>query len=262
MRRVASNARAGVIVPGGGDTATPVNMAKRLALIRSAIDLQRKKVLDCGCGAGEYVAALAAEGADVWGIEHSPEKVAAFRKKHKHGERVLIGDLQSTGFPDESFDMALMNEVLEHVPDDRAALREAQRILRRGGMLFLFSPNRLYPFETHGVYWKNSGRMLPHYTPFVPYLPLRLGGRFFRYWARNYWPRQMRRLVADSGFKIVRTAYLWQTFENISGKQPAWMRGNSSVLRRISSWMEQIPLIRVLGVSQLIIAEKSAVTRE
>jgi hypothetical protein len=53
--------------------------------------------------------------------------------------------------------------------------------------------------------------------PFVPYVPLRLGKKVFTYWARNYWPGELRRLVRRAGFTIVATDYVWQTFEAIPG---------------------------------------------
>ena len=59
-----------------GDTATPLNLQKRLDWISAvAGPLRGKSVIDCGCGAGEYVRALTNLGADAWGIEYSAEKI-------------------------------------------------------------------------------------------------------------------------------------------------------------------------------------------
>jgi len=120
------------IEPAGGDTATPLNLRKRLALIeRFAAPLGKRRVLDCGCGAGEYVRALRACGADAFGIEFDEGKLAT----------AAVRD------------------------DDLAA--------------------RLYPFETHGVFWCGTGRRVPHTIPGIPWIPLSLGTRLFDYWARN-----------------------------------------------------------------------------
>src|SRR5690606_39799722 len=54
--------------------------------------------------------------------------------------------------PDASIDVIVLNEVIEHVQDDRQTLRELARVLRPGGTAILYAPNRLYPFETHGIY--------------------------------------------------------------------------------------------------------------
>jgi len=239
----------------GGDTATPLNLQKRLDWIAAvAGPVRGKRVIDCGCGAGEYVRALTALGADAWGIEHSAQKVAEASRRGGLGEgRVAIGDLEAVEFGDGHFEVALVNEVLEHVPRDDRALREIYRILEPGGVAVIFSPNRLYPFETHGVSLR-SGTAVPHYTPFVPYVPVRLG--LFRYWARNYWPWELRALVRSAGFAIERCTYLWQTFENISGRQPRAIAALRPFLRAAARALEATPGLRAFGVSQLIAARK------
>lgn len=246
------------IRPGGGDTGKPLNTQKRLVLMHAHAELRQKRMLDCGCGTGLYVLALLADGVDAWGIEYDEAKVSEFRRLHPDkAERVMVGDVQGIAFEDESFHVALANEVLEHVPDDALGLREMRRVLRPGGTLFVFSPNRLYPFETHGVYPGDSDRLLPISTPFVPYVPIQLGKRFWRYWARNYWPSELRALVAGAGFDIVHAGYVWQTFENISGQQPRLLTRVKPILRRAAAVGERVAGLRAVGaVSQFIVAVK------
>ncbi len=239
----------------GGDTATPLNLHKRLDWIRAiAGPLEGKSAIDCGCGAGEYVRALTALGADAWGIEYSAEKIGEAQRLGGLPEgRVAVGDIEAIEFADERFDVALVNEVLEHVPRDDRGIREVHRILKPGGVALIFSPNRLYPFETHGVSLR-SGAKVPHYIPLVPYIPVRLG--LFQYWARNYWPWELRALVRAGGFSIERCVYVWQTFENISGHQPRWIAALRPLLRAIARALEATPALRAFGVSQLIVARK------
>jgi SAM-dependent methyltransferase len=242
----------------GGDTATPRNLAKRLRLIeRIAGPLEGVRSIDCGCGGGEYVRALRGAGAVAFGVEYQMAKLLG--EWPAAGSRtpwLAAADIQSLPFPDGAFDLAIVNEVLEHVPDDSQGLREVHRVLAPGGMLVVFSPNRLYPFETHGVFLKRSGRKLPPSFPGVPYLPIRLGRVWLRYWARNYWPGELRRLVARAGFRVVDHTYVWQTFENISGQQPGWMTRSRFVLRAVANALERIPGIRAFGVSQAILARR------
>jgi SAM-dependent methyltransferase len=244
------------IRPAGGDTATPLNLSKRIAYIVGAVgSLDGSRFIDCGCGRGEYVARLRDAGAHAVGIEIAADKLrdaAAGRA----AACVARGDIQNLPFHSLSFDLALVNEVLEHVPDDLAGLREVHRVLRPDGRAVVFSPNRLYPFETHGVYWRGSARRVSHAAPGIPWLPLPLGRLVFRYWARNYWPWQLRGLARRAGFEIVHTAYVWQTFENISGRQPVWMRRVSGVLRRLAGVLEGLPLLRVFGVSQVLVLRR------
>ncbi len=219
------------------------------------MDLRQTHVLDCGCGAGQYVQALLDRGVDARGIEFDCVKVARFAREHPEwASNVRTGDIEAMEFPDEVFDVVLLNEVLEHVTDERRALAEIHRVLRTGGVLVVFSPNRLYPFETHSVYVRKFGVKLPMVIPFVPYVPLRLGQLVFDYVARNYWPGELKRRVVESGFTIVCTDYLWQTFENISGSQPVLVTRLRPILRRVFGALERTPGVRMFGVSQVVIA--------
>jgi hypothetical protein len=219
------------IKPTGGDTGTPYNIHKRVRYMLDHVDFTHKKVIDCGCGRGAYVLAMLDLGLDAWGIEVNRDKVTEFKQKHPTASRV---------------------------PDDTTALSEINRVLRQHGTLIIFAPNRLFSFETHGVYIKNrqNHRSIPPYVPFIPYIPLSIGQKVFYYWARNYWPGELRRLVRNSGFTITHTGYLWQTFENISGQQPTVIKMFSPVFRKTAALLEKVPVVQAMGISQVIIAEK------
>jgi SAM-dependent methyltransferase len=241
----------------GGDTATPLSLKKRLRFIQKYFPAQKIRFLDCGCGAGEYVRPLRYDlGIDAVGIEYLADKVAVAQQDPALKDFVQQGDIESLPFESSSFDMALLNEVLEHVPNEARGLQEIHRVLKPGGILIIFSPNRWYPFETHGVYLKGTKKRVPHYMPLIPYIPLGIGQRFFDYWARNYWPGQLRRLVEQNGFQIIATDYLWQTFENISGRQPALLRVARPILRGIANTLEKTPVLRRFGVSQVLVVRK------
>jgi ubiquinone/menaquinone biosynthesis C-methylase UbiE len=242
------------IAPAGGDTATPLNLAKRLDVIERYAPIRGRRVLDCGCGAGDYVGALRRRGAQAWGVEFSQDKLATAPRSVVGC--ISAGDLHDIAFQDATVDVALLNEVLEHVPNDGRAVREVYRVLKPGGTLVIFSPNRRYPFETHGTYLKGSGRRVPHYVPLIPYVPLPLATKVIDFWARNYWPGELRRLVMSAGFRITATDYVWQTFEGISNHQPALIARTKGLLRVLSRWLEHMPLVRTLGVSQVIVACK------
>ena len=240
----------------GGDTATPLNLAKRVRLLDARLGLRGKRVLDAGCGAGEYVESFVARGADAIGFEYDAGKVAAYQAKHPGSMRVRAGLLTAIDAPSGSFDVAILNEVLEHTPDEAATLAELHRVLKPGGTLVVFAPNRLYPFETHGVVRRNSGCPLSPWTPGIPYVPLALGRRWWVYWARNYWPGELGRVVADARFRLVGRAWVGQTFENISGQQPPWVAGASPCLRRFVGLVEACPGLRCFCPSQVVFALK------
>lgn len=244
----------GEIVPGGGDTATGRNLTRRLDLIeRLAGPVAGKRVLDGGCGSGLYTEALVERGADAVGIEFDEDAVSRGIERGLSDERIRAGDLEHLDLPDASVDLAIFNEVLEHVPNDLAALREARRVLRPGAAVVVLSPNRFYPFEQHSCTIKRSGRVIPYTVPGVPYVPLPLGRRIFRYHARNYWPWELRRLVRDAGFEVLGSDYLWQSFEGAGHDGPKrWVMRIAGALRAVARTLERVPIVRCFGISHVV----------
>ncbi|MEA3340419.1 MAG: class I SAM-dependent methyltransferase, partial [Chloroflexota bacterium] len=125
-----------------------------------------RRVLDVGCGVGMYTAAFLRETPRVFGVEIERERALEARER-------AAGVIQSLGerlpFPDAVFDVVFSHEVLEHVSDDRACVSEMVRVLRPGGRIVIFVPNRLYPFETHGIFWRTRYRF--GNAPLVNWLP-------------------------------------------------------------------------------------------
>jgi ubiquinone/menaquinone biosynthesis C-methylase UbiE len=241
----------------GGDTAKPLALKKRLDLIGRHLAGPGGRFLDCGCGAGDYVLALMERfQLDAHGIEFVGEKVNQALANPLLRGRVERGDLQAIDLLANTWDYAMLNEVLEHVPDDRQALREVHRILKPSGLLFIFSPNRWFPFETHRVRFKWNGREAPVWMPFIPYLPLRLGGIFFRYGVRNYWQKELADMAKTGGFSIVDRSFVWLTFEGISGKEAPLIRAGKPLLRFISDKLERVPIVKRFGVSQMLVCRK------
>jgi len=236
-------------------TAAPLNVERRIAWLSRHIDLREKRILDVGCGYGRWTMKFAEFSDEVYGLEPSEEEVSSFRQRNSTRATVTQGVSEAIPYPDAFFDLVFLNEVIEHVADVDRTLNEIRRVLRPGAMLAVLCPNRLYPFETHGVKLA-SGRMLRPVVPFIPYLPTALGSRLFTYMARNYFPWEMRGLLRRHGFEVVSSGFVWQTFENISGVSPVLVRKLAPVLRAISLTLEKVPLFRAFGVSQAHICRK------
>jgi SAM-dependent methyltransferase len=93
------------------------------------------ELLDIGCGTGW----LAEHFGHYTGIDGSPDAVALAAELHRN---VVLGDVNvALPFPDDSFDSIVMKDLLEHVADPAAVVREARRVLRPGGMVFASSPD-------------------------------------------------------------------------------------------------------------------------
>jgi ubiquinone/menaquinone biosynthesis C-methylase UbiE len=241
----------------GGDTAKPLALKKRLDLIGRHLGGPGRRFLDCGCGSGDYVLALLERfQLDAHGIEFVEEKVNQALENPLLRGRVERGDLEAINLHANTWDYAMLNEVLEHVPDDRQALKEVHRILKPSGLLFIFSPNRWFPFETHRVGLRLTGTGVPVWMPFIPYIPLRFGSIFFHYGVRNYWQKELADMAKASGFSIVERSFVGLTFEGISGKQPALIRAGKPLLRFISDKLERVPIVKRFGVSQVLVCRK------
>ena len=89
-----------------------------------------ERILDLGCGDGQLTERIAAAGAEVTGIDASPNMVAAARAR---GIDAKEGSAESLPFPDQSFDAVFSNAVLHWVRGQDAMMTEVRRVLRPGG---------------------------------------------------------------------------------------------------------------------------------
>lgn len=245
----------------GSDTGSPLNLEKRISLIKRNVNLKDKYILDCGCGAGSYLFKLKKYTQFVFGIEYSGNKLK-LTKNYRKSINFLQGNIEILPYKDESFDIIILNEVIEHIPEQLRALREIFRVLKVEGTIILFAPNRLYPFETHSVTFKQLDKTLPIHFPFIPYIPLFLGERIFQYHARNYFPSDLKSLINIHGFEIFLTGYITQTVEGIGGHNNLIYRIIRPIFRTLFIYFEKIPIIRnILSASQYVFAVKKHLTQ-
>jgi SAM-dependent methyltransferase len=109
-----------------------------------------REVLDLGCGTGYGAALMSSFGGArrCVGVDNDAESIAGARERYGSDERLefVEGDVTALQLGDETFDAITCFEVIEHVPDARAVIVEAKRLLRRGGLFLVSSPNRAqYP---------------------------------------------------------------------------------------------------------------------
>lgn len=112
------------------------------------------RVLDMGCGAGRHAFEMYRRGGDVIAFDQDGDELAGvldlFGAMRDAGEvpdgaeaDIKQGDALSLPFADAEFDRVVAAEVLEHIPDDEAAIAELARVLRPGGTMAVTVPRWL-----------------------------------------------------------------------------------------------------------------------
>jgi 2-polyprenyl-3-methyl-5-hydroxy-6-metoxy-1,4-benzoquinol methylase len=145
------------------------------------------RLLDVGCGSGQFLGRMCDLGWEVAGVEPDPvaARVAA-RRFH-----VTAGTLEQARLPEGHFDVVTMSHVVEHLPDPVTTLRECRRILRPGGRLLLYTPNAASmgsrTFGRHWVAWDPPRHLLV------------------------FTPEAVRRTLARAGFEVERVQSLSRT---------------------------------------------------
>jgi SAM-dependent methyltransferase len=128
------------------------------------------RILDAGCGYGAFVLAARAEGLDATGLDSAEfeisfarERLASTTPDADPSEVFVLGDGLALPFPDRSFSVITLWNVLEHVPNYGSLLAEAARVLRPGGWLFGIAPN-----------YASFRREAHYHVPWPPLLPRRI----------------------------------------------------------------------------------------
>jgi SAM-dependent methyltransferase len=220
---------------------------RRLELIRRYTPLEGRTILDVGCGLGTYVQAFRRFSPKVHGVDIDAEKIV---EGNRHLPNLCVAPAESLPYARGTFDVVLSHEVIEHVKDDRRAVAEAVRVLRPGGRLVLWAPNRLHPFETHGAYWRGCY----HFgnIPLVNYLPDAWRSRFCPH-VRAYTRRALRQLLTGLPVEIVVHTQVYPGYDKVVRRRP----GLGRRLRQVTYFLEGTPL-RTFGLSHLLVVEKTS----
>jgi len=218
---------------------------RRFEMVGRWAPLRNRRVLDVGCGMGLYTDAFRRETPHAFGVEIEYERA-------RRAAGAAAGIAQATGerlpFSNAVFDVVFSHEVLEHVADDRICAEEMVRVARPGGRIVIFVPNRLYGFETHGVFWR--GRYRFGNVPGVNWLPKRLRDRLAPH-VRAYTGRDLRRLLDGLPVRVIHHTQVYPGYDNVAARAPALGR----LVRSITYALEGTPL-RVFGLSHLLVLER------
>ena len=137
------------------------------------------RIVDCGCGTGFNLKTLLMPHGRVFGFDLVPDGI---RRARNVGRPLVRADIQHIPFASASFDLATSFDVVQSVPDDRAALREMARLLKPGGHVVLNVTAMDLLRGDHSDVW---GEL------------------------RRYTPERAARLVEDAGLEVVRISYVF-----------------------------------------------------
>ncbi|MBV9215457.1 MAG: class I SAM-dependent methyltransferase [Acidobacteria bacterium] len=152
---------------------------------------RKGRVLDLGCGLGEFMWAARESGWQVSGIDPSKEFVQEANRRFDLEAKVST--LEEAAFPDEHFDAVIMSGIIEHLYDPYSTLVEVNRIIRPGGWLFLDAPNENGLYMRMGnLYMRLLGKR--HVVVLAPTFP--------PYHVQGFNTQSIRRALTRAGFTV------------------------------------------------------------
>lgn len=180
------------------------------AVLETVLPLPAQDVVEVGCGPNPVVPfALAEQGRTVTLVEISQDFCAtAALNAERRGvspARIVCAPAHATTLADESFDLAIMTEVLEHIPDalERETIVELGRILRPAGYLFISVPNE--------------------FGLLARYQRVRAGRFENEEHLREYTHPRLRALLEGAGFVVDRAVAIAATVEPFRATRAAWL---------------------------------------
>lgn len=115
-------------------------------------DITKMSLLDEGCGVGHITGYLSQLFKSVTGIDSDNNRITiakAFSEKMGFDTALLIADIEEKPVKDSAFDVVVSQQVIEHLKNPKRYLKDTKRVLKKGGGLYLATPNKLYPIEQH-----------------------------------------------------------------------------------------------------------------
>lgn len=238
------------VVGSPRDASCPRTIATFVGKLQGLSPLRGRRLLDVGCGGGSITRALDHGFTEVHGIDVQEEWLGHFRRAVAGDHRYFVHAMSASEmtFPDAYFDTIISVETLEHIPDLPRAVAECSRVLKPGGECLITCPNRLFPFENHGIRWRGRDRY--GRVPLITWLPP-LHDRLAL--ARVFTVRSLDRLFRPHGFERLAVDYAWPTFEHGGNPLQKYFRPLLGLMRSL----ENSPL-RMFGTSVIVKFVKGA----
>lgn len=240
-------------------------------------NLDHKRILEMGCGRGYFANKVASN--------HNVSYVAADYELNnlKYAKELgntdfldlcFLGNIYKIPFADESFDIVVIAEVLEHLEEPDSAMKELTRVLQKGGILLASVPNSImwfYPWSLLATLWdavkhpfnQNSG-----FYRFVLHLKRLCNDNDVGMYHRPFLPMQFRRLFNKAHYEIrhhkTSIFYFWHppfsTFIEKYGRKPSkFSERLTCYFLKVTDFLidSELPLLRWIGTRQHILGRKN-----
>jgi len=203
-------------------------------------------VLDAGCGTGILLPDLTERFSEVYGIDLSPDMLAAARLGSPHLQQLKVGVLEALEFPDRFFGVVVCRGSLHHAADRPKAFAEIHRVLRPGGFWLLSEPSD----DFFAVRWARA-------------LLYRLSSHFDAR-DRPFRARELPAVFGEHGFELLAlrrfgyAAYLLAGFTDVFPLL-RWLPGRRRLtlgLIRFDSWLARFPLLSSAGFHLMALGQK------
>ena len=149
-------------------------------LDRHLPEWRRYRILEVGCAEGGFLSVLRELGVNAVGVELEPDRVETARRRDPLLQ-IEVGDITSSALAAKwpgRFDLIVMRDVIEHVPEREAAFANLNRLLKPDGYLYITFPPRFSAFAGH----QQNGRTILKRVPYLHLLPnfaIRFLGQIF-----------------------------------------------------------------------------------
>jgi len=202
-------------------------------LINSFLEKEQGgKMLDCGCGLGMYQKKMRQMSPQVWAMDIQENNLKYCRRQKLITNTGIRGDTSFLPFAAGAFDVVLCSEVIEHISDDRQAVRELARVLKPGGRLIIS----------------------------VPVPPGNIDEDAYGHKREGYSPEDLRLLLQEQGFAIHNIKFCFFSWSRRVMQTLAWhvryLKINPLRFILIPVWLEQALRINSSPYDMVVLAVK------